>query len=275
VLIVDDNTTSRDALSAQLTHAGYQATTACTALEALELLRTPGAAFDFVVLDHHLPDADGARLGEEIARSEDIAPTRLVMLTSVERFGDAQRYAALGFASCLTKPVRAQELLDALARATVSHDRDAAQLPAAAAGSAGAVSEDAHAPGARVLLVEDNIVNQRVARRFLERLRCEVEVVDDGAQAVAAYGRRRYSLILMDMQMPVMDGLEATRRIRASEAGGARTPIVALTADAMAGTLERCLAAGMDDYLTKPLDAARLSAVIKRFTSPEPDRMAS
>jgi CheY-like chemotaxis protein len=126
-----------------------------------------------------------------------------------------------------------------------------------------------------VLLVEDNIVNQRVARRFLERLDCEVEVVDDGAQAVAVCGRRRYGLILMDMQMPVMDGLEATRRIRASEAGGARTPIVALTADAMSGTLERCLAAGMDDYLTKPLDAARLSAVIKRFTSPEPDRMAS
>jgi CheY-like chemotaxis protein len=197
------------------------------------------------------------------------------MLTSVERFGDAQRYAVLGFEACLTKPVRAQELLDALARATVNQNQEAAQLPATAAASSTIASEGAQAAVARVLLVEDNVVNQRVARRFLERLGCDVEVVDDGAQAVAACDRRRYSLILMDMQMPVMDGLEATRRIRASEAGAVRTPIVALTADAMAGTLERCLAAGMDDYLTKPLDATLLQKIVGRFTGVEPDRIAS
>jgi CheY-like chemotaxis protein len=117
-----------------------------------------------------------------------------------------------------------------------------------------------------VLLVEDNAINQRVARRFLERLGCEVQVVGDGRQAVEAYGRNSYTFILMDMQMPVMDGLEATRRIRELENGGPkRTPIVALTANAMMGTLERCLEAGMDDYLTKPLDISRLQDVLDRF----------
>jgi CheY-like chemotaxis protein len=117
----------------------------------------------------------------------------------------------------------------------------------------------------RVLVVDDNVVNQRVARRFLERLGCRVEVAEDGAQAVAAHASKTYNLILMDMQMPVMDGLEATRRIRASEAGETRTPIVALTADAMTGTLDRCLSAGMDDYLTKPLDVARLQGMLDVF----------
>jgi CheY-like chemotaxis protein/HPt (histidine-containing phosphotransfer) domain-containing protein len=117
----------------------------------------------------------------------------------------------------------------------------------------------------RVLLVEDNAINQRVARRFLERLGCDVQVVSDGQQAVEACERNSYGFILMDMQMPVMDGLEATRRIRAAEADDRRTPIVALTANAMMGTLERCLEAGMDDYLTKPLDISRLQDVLDRF----------
>ena len=118
----------------------------------------------------------------------------------------------------------------------------------------------------QVLLVEDNAINQRVARRFLERLGCEVQVVGDGRQAIEAFERNTYTFILMDMQMPVMDGLEATRRIRELETGGTRrTPIVALTANAMMGTLERCLEAGMDDYLTKPLDISRLQDVLDRF----------
>src|SRR5690606_7188894 len=119
----------------------------------------------------------------------------------------------------------------------------------------------------RVLLVEDNQINQRVARRFLERLGCEVEVVEDGAQAIEAFKRNQYGFILMDMQMPVMDGIEATRRIREIEAATERprTPIVALPANAMMGTWERCVEAGMDDYLPKPLDISRLQAAVDRF----------
>ena len=120
----------------------------------------------------------------------------------------------------------------------------------------------------RVLLVEDNAINQRVARRFLERLGCEVHVVSDGLQAVEAYSKAQWAFILMDMQMPVMDGLEATRRIRALEGSGPQTPIVALTANAMMGQLERCLEAGMNDYLTKPIDIARLQDALDRFLSP-------
>jgi CheY-like chemotaxis protein/HPt (histidine-containing phosphotransfer) domain-containing protein len=122
----------------------------------------------------------------------------------------------------------------------------------------------------RVLLVEDNAINQRVARRFLERLGCEVHVVGDGKQAVEAFQSNRYGFILMDMQMPVMDGLEATQRIRQIEGEERRTPIVALTANAMMGTLERCLEAGMDDYLTKPLDISRLQDVLDRFMGATP-----
>ena len=116
-----------------------------------------------------------------------------------------------------------------------------------------------------MLVAEDNAVNQRVARRFLERLGCTVDVVDDGAQAVEVLARSSYDFVLMDMQMPIMDGLEASQRIRAQERPGQRVPIVALTADAMVGTFERCLAAGMDDYLTKPIDAKRLEDVLERF----------
>jgi CheY-like chemotaxis protein len=115
------------------------------------------------------------------------------------------------------------------------------------------------------LLVEDNAINQRVARRFLERLGCEVRVVGDGLQAFETYQQDSFDFILMDMQMPVMDGLESTQRIREFEGGRRRTPIVALTANAMMGTLERCLEAGMDDYLTKPLDISRLQDVLDRF----------
>jgi two-component system, sensor histidine kinase and response regulator len=124
----------------------------------------------------------------------------------------------------------------------------------------------------RVLLVEDNAINQRVARRFLERLGCAVQVVGDGAQAIDAFQRSAYGFILMDMQMPIMDGIEATRRIRELEGGRSRTPIVALTANAMMGTLERCLEAGMDDYLTKPLDISRLEDVLDRFMDNSADR---
>jgi CheY-like chemotaxis protein/HPt (histidine-containing phosphotransfer) domain-containing protein len=189
-----------------------------------------------------------------------------MLLTSLDRSGDMQRFADIGFSAYLTKPVRTRELLDCLNRA-LSHEAQDWHMHSQPIITRGTLvaSEVKRAYTGRVLLVEDNAINQRVARRFLERLGCEVQVVGDGQQAVAAFQRNSYGFILMDMQMPVMDGIEATQRIRDIEGGQRRTPIVALTANAMMGTLERCLEAGMDDYLTKPLDISRLQDVLDRF----------
>ena len=285
VLLVDDNDTNRRVLSSQMRHAGYDVAAASCAREALEMLRAPGPSpFDVVVLDYQMPDMDGAMLGEQIIKARDIAPTRLMLLTSLDRSGDMQRFSDIGFCAYLTKPVRTRELLDSLGRA-LAHDAQDWHMHSQPIITRGTLvaseAKRAHYTGC-VLLVEDNAINQRVARRFLERLGCEVHVVGDGAQALDAYQRASYGFILMDMQMPVMDGLEATQRIRELElaAGARRTPIVALTANAMMGTLERCLEAGMDDYLTKPLDISRLQDTLDRFmSSPEevaaPERSAT
>jgi PAS domain S-box-containing protein len=267
VLLVDDNETNRRVLSVQMSHAGYEVVSAASAKEALLLLRQQaGATFDVVVLDYQMPDMDGATLGQHIVSDRDIAPTRLVLLTSLDRSGDMQRFADIGFSAYLTKPVRTRELLDCLGKALAHEAEDwhMRSQPIITRGTLIATENKRQYVGS-VLLVEDNAINQRVARRFLERLGCDVHVVGDGLQAVQAHQSGSYGFILMDMQMPVMDGLEATRRIRELEGKQRRTPIVALTANAMMGQLERCLEAGMDDYLTKPLDISRLQDVLDRF----------
>ncbi|MFL6551350.1 MAG: response regulator, partial [Povalibacter sp.] len=270
VLLVDDNETNRRVLAGQMAHSGYSVSAAASAQEALTALRGAGEVpFDVVVLDFHMPDVDGAMLGEQIVNDRSIPPVRLVLLTSLDRSGDVQRFANIGFAAYLTKPVRTRELLDCLEQ-SLSHDaRDwhMRSQPIITRGSLIA-GESRRRYSGKVLLVEDNAINQRVARRFLERLGCEVRVVGDGQQAVDAYRDEQWAFILMDMQMPVMDGLEATQRIRELEGTGPHTPIVALTANAMMGQLERCLQAGMNDYLTKPLDISRLQDVLDRFLSP-------
>jgi PAS domain S-box-containing protein len=270
VLLVDDNETNRRVLSAQVSHSGYDVEVAASAAEALAILRAAqNGPFDLVVLDYHMPDMDGAMLGEEIMADSSIAPARLVLLTSLDRSGDIQRFANIGFSAYLTKPVRARELFDCLEE-SLSHDARDWHLRSQPIITRGTLTagESRRRYSGKILLVEDNAINQRVARRFLERLGCEVHVVSDGQQAVDAYRQEAWAFILMDMQMPVMDGLEATRLIRQIEGTRAATPIVALTANVMMGQLERCLEAGMNDYLTKPLDIARLQDVLDRFLAP-------
>ncbi|HEY0682003.1 MAG TPA: two-component regulator propeller domain-containing protein [Steroidobacter sp.] len=262
VLVVDDNERSRGSLADQLRDAGFNVALAQDGEQALEILRAADRPFDLALIDHHMPQLDGVALAAEICRSPDLSAIRLVLLTPVDRSSDLQRETHGTFFGYLPKPVRTSAMLDCIDRAlrpAASHD------PSLPAEPASIVPQGLPFVGGRVLLAEDNAVNQRVARRFLEKLGCEVDVVDDGAQAVEVLGRSSYDLVLMDMQMPTMDGLEASRLIRAREQAGARVPIVALTADAMVGTLERCLAAGMDDYLTKPIDRKRLEEVLTRF----------
>ena len=274
ILIVDDNVTNQRVLSAQLVHAGYTVTTVSSGFAALDELQNAIASdnpFDMVITDFQMPDMDGAMLGERIIAMRELANTRLVMLTSLDRHGDTPRLAALGFAAYLTKPVRVRELIDAVARVMSGGPRQW-QMETQPMITLNMLSQPPAQQrfAGHVLLVEDNFVNQKVAVRFLERLGCTVEVASNGAEGVAACQQRQFDIVLMDLQMPVMDGMTATRMIRASETSG-HIPVIALTANAMTGDRELCEAAGMDGYLTKPIEVERLRNILSKFGLEKPD----
>jgi two-component system, sensor histidine kinase and response regulator len=269
ILIVDDNETNRRVLATRLAHAGYDVTLASSGREALvtmQLARGNGRAFDVVLSDFQMPEMDGATLGERILADPVLAHTRVVLLTSVNRHGDLDRFASMGFAGYLTKPIRARELLACIGKVLSRNPQEwhARSYPIVTTGSLHESGKTKPFSG-HVLLVEDNVVNQKVGRRFLERLGCRVTVAENGVDAVKAWETGEFALVLMDVQMPVMDGYTATRQIRDREGTRPRMPIVALTANAMSGQLERCLQSGMDDLLTKPLDPQRLEEVLERF----------
>jgi two-component system sensor histidine kinase/response regulator len=269
VLIVDDHETNRRVLAGQLLHAGYDVSLATTGHEALQFLRQGRAdnhPYDIVLADYQMEDMDGATLGERINSDPHLSNARVVILTSVDRHGDIRRFASLGFAGYLTKPIRARELFECLDRVLAREAKEwhLQSQPIVTRGTL-VGSDSAKRYDGNVLLVEDNPVNQKVAVRFLERMGCRVRVADNGAEGVKAFQEGKFDLILMDLQMPVMDGLTATRRIREIERGERMTPIVALTANAMTGQLERCMEAGMNGFLTKPLDIDRLHETLERY----------
>jgi two-component system sensor histidine kinase/response regulator len=269
VLVVDDNETNRRVLATRLAHAGYEVALASSGREALVTMRLALAAsraFDMVVSDFQMPDMDGAMLGERINTDPALSHARVVLLTSVDRQGDLGRFASLGFAGYLTKPIRARELLACLDK-VFEHEAPEwhAQTHPMVTTNSLPRSAAAKPYSGKVLLVEDNVVNQKVGQRFLERLGCEVTLAENGQEAIDAWTADNFRLVLMDVQMPVMDGYTATRQIRDLERGRMRTPIVALTANAMTGQLERCLQSGMDGLLTKPLEPERLEEVLDRF----------
>jgi PAS domain S-box-containing protein len=262
ILIVDDNHTNRRVLLGQLEHAGFIVAAAANGVDALAAMRQAVAdarPFDVALIDFQMPEMDGAMVGEQINADAELSRTRTVMLTSMDRHGDMRQFAAMGFAGYLSKPVRSNELLACIDRVLAREKQSLI--------TRGALQEQSTQQrfSGRVLLVEDNAINQKVARQFLLRLGCEVEIADNGEQGVKAFESGVFALVLMDLQMPIMDGYSATRRIRDFEGWRKRTPIVALTANAMAGQMERCIAAGMDDFLTKPLDVQRLRAVLGKF----------
>ena len=269
VLVVDDNETNRRVLATRLAHAGYEVALASSGREALVTLRLALAAsrgFDLVLSDFQMPDMDGAMLGERINTDSALSQTRVVLLTSIDRQGDLARFASLGFAGYLSKPIRARELLACLDK-VFEHDAPAWHAQTHPIVTTNSLTRDAASKpySGKVLLVEDNVVNQKVGQRFLERVGCEVVLAENGQEAIDAWKSGNFRLVLMDVQMPVMDGYTATRQIRDLECGRMRTPIVALTANAMTGQLERCLQSGMDGLLTKPLEPERLEEVLDRF----------
>jgi PAS domain S-box-containing protein len=255
VIVVDDNATNRSELTSQLASCGTEAASIGSAAEALILMRQAAAAgrpFDVALLDQQMPDCGGEELGRMICAEAALSPTRIVLMTASGQRSDAERLTKLGFAGYLRKPVTQRELTQCLLQRV--------QILSLNRGNS------SHSPEGRetyrILLAEDNAVNQKVACRTLQKLGYRVDLVQDGRAAVQAWKTERYDLILMDCQMPEVDGYEATRQIRLLEGGGSRIPIVALTAHAMKGAAEDCKSAGMDEHLTKPIDRDRLKACL-------------
>jgi two-component system sensor histidine kinase/response regulator len=273
VLGVDDSETNRKVMAGMLDSWGCRHTEVPSAKDALVALRAAvaeGDPYRVAVLDMCMPEMDGEELAQEIKADPELAATGLVMMTSVGARGDAARMEKVGFAAYLVKPVRQSHFYDCLA-AVVGPGNRAPEAGAGAASSGRIITRHTLAERARrrarILLAEDNPVNQKVALKALEKLGYQADVANDGAQALQATRDKRYDLVLMDVQMPVMDGMEATRHIRDPHSGTLNPAviIVALTAHAMTGDKERCLNMGMDDYLAKPIKAAELQEMISRW----------
>jgi signal transduction histidine kinase/CheY-like chemotaxis protein len=258
VLAVDEHETNRKVIESHLVR--YQVDIECVssaedAWRVLKAAREIGRPFEAALIARQLPDCDGAAFGERISQDTDLQGTRLIMLTPTG-YGDEVRLMQRGFAGVLTKPVSQRHLTDCLAKLFA---------PSAAARARERPSAPQAGTGQRILLAEDNVVNERVACRTLEKLGFRVDVARNGREAVEAWATGRFDLILMDCQMPVLDGYEAAREIRRREPAGKRIPIVALTAHAMKDHDLACKAAGMDDHITKPFDRARLQRCLMRY----------
>ncbi|WP_318779136.1 MULTISPECIES: response regulator [unclassified Arthrobacter] len=263
VLVVDDNATNRLVLESQL--GSWRMNTVAVetgdvALERLLAAADAGEPFDIAVLDMCMPDINGIDLAEAISNHPNLAGTRLILLTSIGRI-DRDRLAAAGVSEWLTKPVRSSALYDRLMH--LMTDTDAEPVPETVHSRTVQLQDAQYGPNPRILVVEDNAVNQLVAESMLLKLGYRVDLVGDGAEAVKATSHETYAAVLMDCHMPVMDGFEATRAIRGR--GGAHLPIIAMTAGALSEDRERCRAAGMDDYLAKPVDLSQLQTTLLRW----------
>ncbi len=262
VLAVDDNATNRRILADMLAGWQMQVTVREGGPEALAELRRAAAAgepYALVLLDAHMPDMDGFGLARHIQESSELAGTTLVMLTSAGLPDDVARCRELGIEAYLLKPIKQSEMLP-----TLLNVLDARRHKQAAAAPHAAEGKGATQRKLRVLLAEDNVVNQRLGMRLLEKRGHSVLVASNGQEALDAVAREAFDVVLMDVQMPVMDGLEATAILRQREQGtGRRLPVIAMTARAMKGDRERCLQAGMDGYVAKPIQPQELHEAIE------------
>ena len=261
-LVVDDNAVNRRVLSEQLTRIGMrpaQAEGGAAALRIMETAAASGAPYQLVLLDVHMPDVDGFGVAEAIAARPALANPIVIMLTSAGRHDDVERCHALHIGAYLSKPISPAHLSDVISRLL---GRDAT---APAAGKSPAPGTIPAHRRRKVLLAEDNAVNQRVAVGLLSKRGHDVTVVSTGKQALDQLDRDRFDVVLMDLQMPEMGGLEATAIIRRREAGtGRHLWIVAMTAHTMEGDRDECLKAGMDTYIAKPVNPALLFAAVEQ-----------
>ncbi|MGH6608876.1 MAG: response regulator [Burkholderiaceae bacterium] len=271
VILVEDNPTNRSILEMQLKAVEMDVATADHGATALELMRAAaraGTGFDVAVIDMKMPIMDGLTMASALRNDPQLESVKMVMLTSLASGNEAKLAYENGVDQYLTKPVRQQELLDALAKAL-----SRAEPPSSHAISASARHR------AKVLVVEDNLVNQEVARAMLRDLDCEIRLADNGREALNALRSQSFDIVFMDCQMPEMDGFEAVRRFRSAKQADFETaltvPIVALTANALAGDQERCFAAGFDEYLPKPFKQQQIEALLTRWTRADQSERAS
>ncbi|MDZ4818444.1 MAG: response regulator, partial [Planctomycetota bacterium] len=280
ILIVDDNAVNRRVLHEQIISWKMRNGSCSSAAEALQTLRAAHAAGDpyqIAILDYQMPDMDGMMLGTAIKSDPTLCKIQLVMLTSLGRRGDAAHLKEIGFAAYLVKPARQSELLTTLTSVWAAHIHQqpvdllthrpiADDRPI----SLGDPVEQPHF-NTRVLLAEDNTTNQIVASMMLRALGCEVDVAVNGRQAVEKLETTHYDVVFMDCEMAEMDGFEATAAIRLRQDDKARVPIVAVTAQAMQGDRERCLRAGMNGYLSKPVKVEDFAAQLRRWVPQHSD----
>jgi len=264
VLIVDDNQTNRKVLEAMVTGWEMKPTLAGSADAALQRIQEAaeaGTPYRLLLVDAQMPGRDGFMLIEQLKREERLGAFAIIVLTSGGKCGDAARCRQLGVAGYLTKPVGRSELLRAIVQVLAPESGEEQQAPALVT----CHSLREHSKNMRILLAEDNLVNRMVAVRLLEKHGYTVEVAGNGREAVAKVKADRFDLVLMDVQMPEMDGFEATAAIREHEkASGQHIPIIAMTAHALKGDRERCLAAGMDGYISKPFKVEELLANLEQ-----------
>ena len=274
VLIVDDHAVNRRILEHQLGIHGILHESVNDGMQALATMKrsaAKGTPFDLAILDLHMPGMDGLELARKIKADSALSRVRLVLLTSLGRRGDAKIAQEAGILAYLTKPVRQDQLIECLTLVMARSERTAVrtddQPPLMITRHSLSEAQAQRSP--RVLVVEDNPVNQKVAAKMLEKLGCRVDVAANGREAVEGLARIQYLLVFMDCQMPEMDGFEATRLIRQQERAWGHIPIVAMTANARAEDHARCLAIGMDDYLSKPVQLQDVAEILRRWLPPQ------
>jgi CheY-like chemotaxis protein/HPt (histidine-containing phosphotransfer) domain-containing protein len=273
MLVVDDNETNRAILLKILESFGCYAEAAESGAKALQVLKRAAhkeKLFDLVLLDMQMPEMDGEKTLRAIKDDSKIKDVAVIILASIGERGDAARLEALGCAGYLTKPVKQSQLFDAIITVWSQQKTVAKEKSLGSMGPSTIVTrhtiEEQKRQTVRILVAEDNPMNQKLAVTLLEKTGYWVDAVEDGRMVIEALKRTAYDLILMDVQMPEMDGFEATKIIREMEGEAKHTPIIAMTAHAMKGDRERCLQAGMDDYISKPIEPKEMLDAIEKWT---------